>query len=228
MGERPKIDWDRVKIGLLRSEKILNKERSGSRDEIVVRVNACLERARSLAEPKSVTVEKAVLNNRPGAIELEGGVVLSTKYISSCLRDATRLNIFLVTVGKNIEEAATLLMKEGEELNGYLLDRIGSLAAESLAEDTEENLRASYASRHMSVSTRFSPGYCDWPIEEQFKLAKAIDFSAIGVIITKNCMMVPRKSISAVVGIGPEGSFSKKRSQCGACDKSDCDYRREL
>ena len=131
-----------------------------------------------------------------------------------------------MTIGKVLEDKASLLMREGDHLGGYLLDRIGSLAVESLARSFEEYLRKNYEVKNMSVSMRISPGYCDWPIEEQFNLAKALDFSKAGVRLTRNCMMVPRKSITAIVGIGPKRLFSKTKSQCEACDKKDCDYRR--
>jgi len=53
-----------------------------------------------------------------------------------------------------------------------------------------------------------------------------ISLSKIGITLNKNCMMIPKKSITAIVGLGPKGLFKKSRSQCGICDKKDCSYRR--
>ncbi|MDP2912416.1 MAG: vitamin B12 dependent-methionine synthase activation domain-containing protein [Candidatus Omnitrophota bacterium] len=216
------IDWGQVKGLLLKSEKIPSK----SKNRIMTCVKACLKEAVSLADPKHIALEKSILNNKSGSIELEGAVTLSSGYLYSNLKGATHVNILLVTLGKDLEDAASKWMKDGDELRGYLLDRIGSLAVEALAEKIEGRLREKYGHDNRSVSMRFSPGYCDWPIEEQFELAKAADFSSIGVTLTKDCVMVPRKSISAVVGIGPKGLFLKKRPQCAICDMSDCAYRR--
>ena len=125
-----------------------------------------------------------------------------------------------------MEDEASRLMKENDQLSGYLLDRIGSFAVENLAENFENSLRKKYSSKMKSVSNRFSPGYCDWPTSAQLKLSKLVGFGRAGVKLTKSSMMVPKKSISSIVGIGPESLFSKRKSQCSVCDLKDCNYRR--
>jgi cobalamin-dependent methionine synthase I len=132
----------------------------------------------------------------------------------------------VVTIGDGMEKEASAFMAKKEPLYGYLLDRIGSLAVESLAEIFEEKLRGRQHASKRSCSMRLSPGYCDWPIEEQVIMAKALDFPKAGIRLTKKCMMIPRKSISAMVAMGPKGLFEKGRPQCLACDREDCDYRR--
>ncbi len=211
-----KIGWGWVKEGLLKSE---NLKLSKFAEEYLVK-------AMPLAKPKAAFIKKRILNLGPDALELEGGVSLSTRYIASHFKGAEAAYLFVVTIGDRIEETASRQMGEGDYLGGYLLDRIGSLAVESLAKSAEEALRRKYGSRGYSTSARFSPGYCDWPIEEQFKLAKILDFSRAGVRLTKSCMMVPRKSISAMVAIGPKNLFAKIKTQCSVCDKKDCDHRR--
>ena len=94
------------------------------------------------------------------------------------------------------------------------------------AKNAEDAIRDEYAAKGFSVSMRYSPGYCDFPIEEQFKLNKALNFSKIGIAINETCMMTPKKSITAIVGIGPKDLFKKKMSQCVVCGKKDCSYRR--
>jgi cobalamin-dependent methionine synthase I len=115
----------------------------------------------------------------------------------------------------------------GDALRGYLLDRIGSIAVESLAQEAEDALTAEYAKKEKSVSMRFSPGYCDWAIEEQFKLSRILDFQKAGVKLTEKCMMVPKKSISAACAVGPKGLFSRKKSHCSLCAQDECAYRRD-
>lgn len=213
------IDWNRVKNELVTKERLM----AGATLEAA---EACLEEAAGLAHPKIIFVEKKILNISPDSIEIEGSAKFPGKKLASYFRNASSVNIFLVTIGNALEDRASFLMNQKEELHGYLLDSIGSLAVESLAEGQENVLRKGYASRDLSVSMRFSPGYCDWPIEDQFKLDRIIDFSKAGVALTNSCMMVPRKSISSMVGVGPKGVFTKTGSQCTICSKKDCDYRR--
>lgn len=220
------IDWKWVKNGFLKKDRVLTIEKPGIKRSILACANECLRIAKSKAAPKVTVTKKKIAGMSGSSIDLEDGVRLSTGGISSSLKGAAHLYIMALTIGDSIEKAATRYMEKGDFLHGYLLDRIGSFACESLAESVEEDLRKAYARKGLSVSMRFSPGYCDFPIEEQFKLDKAIGFSRIGISINKHCMMIPKKSITAIVGIGPKGLFGKKRSQCGTCAKSDCSYRR--
>lgn len=220
------IDWNWVKRQLLKKEKIPTDKKHALKSELGAAVDECIAKARALAKPEVVSVRKKVLKLGGGSVRLEGGPELSGNALSSYIKDAGQACLFLATIGAGVENAATGWMKNGDHLRGYLIDSIGSFAVESLAENFEQGLRSSCAAKKMSVSMRLSPGYCDWPIEEQAKLSRAIGFSGAGVRLTESFMMVPRKSISGLVGIGPKGLFSKTRSQCTICDRNECGYRR--
>lgn len=216
------IDWAWVKKELFRIENIPS---SGKNSELRRTAEACLKKGGLLSAPKTAWVEKKILFVDKTIVRLEGAD-LSGAFLASYLKGARILGIFVVTIGKALEDEASRLMAEGETLDGYFLDRIGSLAAESLAENFEKAIRRDYARRSSSVSRRLSPGYCDWPIEEQFAIAKLLDFSKAGIRLTDACMMVPQKSISAVVGIGPKGLFTEFKSQCASCNLPECNFRR--
>lgn len=203
-----KIDWDWVKESLFKKERIV----PGSPDTVLDSADESIDRAKSLAAPKAIVMKKIFTP--------------SGKLVSSYIKGTSDIYVFLVTIGPAVEEEASRLMKTGESLSGYLLDGVGSLAVESLAENLEDRLRKEYKIKGKSVSMRLSPGYCDWPVEEQTKLDAILDFSKIGVRLTENCMMIPRKSISGLLGIGPAGLFSKAKSQCNICNMKGCDYRR--
>lgn len=188
-------------------------------------VNDCIKEARDLSLPKMAMVEKKVIFSLGDKIVLDGNTALEGRPFLSRMKSSKLLAIFVVTLGSGVEKAATEWMGKNEYLRGYLLDRIGSLAVDSLAENLERFLLRKHASRGLSASRRFSPGYSGWPIEEQFKLARVLDFGKAGVRLTKNCMMVPKKSISAVVAIGPRGSFPGMVPSCSACEM-ECSYRR--
>ena len=221
--KEPKIDWRRVKADLLKRERLTGAK---TQKALLTCVYECLAKAKSLSSPKIVFEKKRILSISSASIELDGDTALFSETLASFMKGATYIYLFLVTLGKEVETAATKAMEKGDYLRGYILDSIGSLAAESLAEEFEKDLRKRYASEDKSVSMRFSPGYCDWLMEEQFKLKEALDFSKAGVRLTEGCMMQPKKSITAIIGIGPKGLFSKAKSQCAICNDKDCDYRR--
>ncbi|MBN1526447.1 MAG: hypothetical protein JW919_02535 [Candidatus Omnitrophica bacterium] len=219
--EKIGIDWRWVEKELLTKDRISPSQRT-----IRACARECLKKARSLARPLVSAKMKEITRLAPGHVEIEGGIIFSSKRLPRYLKGATRLYIFVATIGGDLETAATKSMTRGDVLRGYFLDKIGSLAAESLAENLERAMRKHHAGRGESVSMRFSPGYCDWPTEEQRMLQRAVDFSKAGVRLTEGCMMVPRKSVSAVVGIAPAGVFTKAHSPCVTCPLKDCDHRR--
>lgn len=220
------IHWDWVRDEIVKKEKIPHAGADDPGNLIRASLDDCLGKAKSLVRPGIESATKNLLKLKPDFIEIEDGVRFSTKKMPLYLKGSSSFCIFLVTLGNELEKMATRLMSEGDGLRGYLLDEIGSFAIESLAQDVEEKLRGYYESKDKSISMRFSPGYCDWPIEEQLVLKGLLDFSRIGVSLTKSCMMVPKKSISAMVGIGPKAAFRETGSPCKICDRKDCDHRR--
>lgn len=225
-GHRIGVDWVWVKNELKKRERMDSKDDSDRGRSIAGCLDDSLLKARALSKPVYIHTVKKIAAAGQDFIELEGGRRFSSGRISEYIKGASHILIFLVTIGEGMESAAGVLTKGKEPLEGYLLDRIGSFAVESLAGSVEKKIRSDYLRIGKSVSRRYSPGYCDWPIEEQFTLAKILDFSKIGVSLTENCMMRPKKSISAVVAIADKGIFTEFGSICGVCEKEDCGYRR--
>jgi len=213
----PMINWTIVKEEILEKEGIGKISDPVQKKVLITCTEECLEVAKKLVRSKTASVIKS-----PDILKkLSPG-----KKISSYIKGANKICIFVVTIGGLLEEEASQLMQSGDHLRGYLLDRIGSFAVENAAENFEDGLRDKYAPKDRSVSNRFSPGYCEWPTSQQKKLDKILSFKKAGIKLTSSFMMVPKKSVSGIIGIGPAKVFSKRKSQCSICDKKDCSYRR--
>lgn len=222
------INWDWVKKEILRSEKIDASDKGERAAKVRAALDASLRKARCLVRPRYIFEEKNISSIGTDFMEIEGGFRLNTSKIPAFMSGAEKLVFFLVTIDRDLENEASRLTSGDDAVAGYLLDRIGSYAVESLADNVEKKLRRNYSMVKKSVSSRFSPGYCDWPIEEQFKLAKMIDFSKAGIELNSSCMMIPKKSVSAVVAVADEGVFKEFISSCDICGNKECDFRRNL
>jgi Methionine synthase I, cobalamin-binding domain len=132
--------------------------------------------------------------------------------------------IFLATIGEELEGRVAQLMKEGSMLEALIADSIGSAAVEKVADWFENEIRIMAVEKGDKVGWRYSPGYCDWDIMQQKDLFRVFDSKSIGVNLTSECLMVPRKSISGIMGIG---KFCITSSACRFCNKKDCPTRRE-
>ena len=220
------IDWQWVEDHVSRGEKFDSAKDVSVKKALLEHAKKAFELARLKAKPKALIVKKKILKFNPGSVEIEGNILLSGKELSSYFKGASEVYVFLATVGDAIEKAASIHMDNGDPLLGYLLDRTGSFAVESLAERIENNIRQAIKSQGLGLSMRLSPGYCDWPVEEQLKLAEMIDFKKAGISLNEHCMMIPKKSISAIAGAGRKELFLSKKSQCSVCNLKKCDYRR--
>lgn len=75
---------------------------------------------------------------------------------------------------------------------------------------------------------RFSPGYADFPLSAQQALLRLTDACRrIGLYLTEGCMLVPTKSVTAVLGLGPALSGCPT-DKCARCPKTDCAFRGEI
>lgn len=140
------------------------------------------------------------------------------------LKDPEIVCGFVVTSGQPLEEAIN--QKQEESLfHAYLLDAVGSVVTERLADQLDQRLSELLGSKGYETTARFSPGYCDWELQEgQEAMFRFLRPESVGVNRTSSGMMIPRKSISAVLVGAREVSFT---SPCPFCAKGECPYRRE-
>jgi len=103
---------------------------------------------------------------------------------------------------------------------------VGSAAAESLAEYANDLLCQAAIPARVKVTNRISPGYAGWDTAEQAALFGLCPGGRIGVSLNESCVMTPGKSISFLVGVGPEARVDHYFTQCRRCWMRDCSYRR--
>ncbi|MGH6954036.1 MAG: vitamin B12 dependent-methionine synthase activation domain-containing protein, partial [Alphaproteobacteria bacterium] len=130
------------------------------------------------------------------------------------------------TVGAAIEERVRRLWDERELPLAVMLDSVGSAAVESLAEYANDVLCQAAIVADIKVTNRISPGYAGWDTAEQAALFRVCPGGAIGVTLNDSCVMTPGKSISFLVGVGPEARVDHYFTQCRRCWMTDCAYRR--
>jgi hypothetical protein len=132
----------------------------------------------------------------------------------------------ICTVGAAIEDRVRLLWEERELPLAVMLDSVGSAAVESLAEYINDLLCQAGLPAGLKVTNRISPGYAGWDTTEQAALFHLCPGEPIGVTLNGSCVMTPGKSISILVGIGPEARVDHYFTQCRRCWMRDCAYRR--
>ena len=130
------------------------------------------------------------------------------------------------TVGADIDDEVERLNSVGDTVSALVLDTMGIVALMKarilfLSDLYEREARP----RDFSATPPYGPGQCGWDIKEQRELFKLVDADSAGVTLTDSYLMIPKKSVSGVIGLGPEGDIFKN-IPCDVCDRVDCQGRR--
>jgi hypothetical protein len=95
--------------------------------------------------------------------------------------------------------------------DALILQAIGAALTEELMNKTEEDIRRELKAGE-TITSRYSPGYGDFPLEAQRAVLELLDtHRRIGVALTDNLLMVPSKSVSAVIGVRMTASADHDR-----------------
>lgn len=157
------------------------------------------------------------------AIYLNGGErFLVGPVIASLLKGSARFALFAATVGTAYQQFQEQLSKEGDMLKVFIADIIGSCIAEKAGDYMERLLEAELGGeRH---TNRFSPGYCGWHLTGQKELFRLLGDTPCGIRLSEVCLMMPIKSISGIIGIGPD--VDERKYGCQYCELETC-YKRK-
>ena len=85
-----------------------------------------------------------------------------------------------------------------------ILDGCASAAIECLCDQVEDYLRKKVEERGQFLTGRYSPGYGDLPLQLQSDLCALLDTQRrLGLTVSANHLLLPRKSVTALLGISP-------------------------
>ena len=189
-------------------------------------VDEYVEHAYQLIEPSYSYVIRDIEWIWGSSVFIEGSIIFEGQVIAQLLAQCHKVMVFLVTIGKHLEETVCRLAEDGLIVQSAVLDAIGSVAAERVADFVQREIGEAASDQGLVISPRFSPGYCDWDIEQQAMLFRAVDGDSTGIRLTEGHLMVPRKSVSGIIGIGPPNGELENYNPCKTCDRHDCRGRR--
>jgi cobalamin-dependent methionine synthase I len=132
-----------------------------------------------------------------------------------------------VTIGSAIEDEIDNLFLAKEYTKGLIMDAAATTATEMVADQLNRYIDELAAKRGFKTTWRYSPGYGDWPLAQQSALVKAIHADKIGITLTTSCMLMPRKSVTAIIGLKRTADFGCGPSGCAGCSMHGCASRKE-
>ncbi len=127
-----------------------------------------------------------------------GNLTFHSRSLATNLKGCSQAFLFAATLGTEIDG---LLRRYGQIAPADLVmaQAVATSLIEAICDRYEEEMAKEVPGKRLR--TRFSPGYGDLPLEAQRELFAALDITRqIGVTLTTAQLMVPSKSVSAIIG----------------------------
>lgn len=201
-----------------------NKRLSG---RLIRRTEEFIGHAYQIIKPRVVYTTRKIEKIEDGSLTIEGGKAIKSSHISKSLRKCNSVTVFLATVGEKMDDVVHTLMKQKKMTDASIYDAIGSVAVEETVENFHRRFDSDVEERNEKTTLRFSPGYCDWQIQEQRKIFQIVEGDMVGVRLNSECLMIPEKSVSGIFGVGQIEEIDRSTvNPCGLCGMHRCIARR--
>lgn len=141
------------------------------------------------------------------------------------LKDCDEVILLGATLGSQVD---VLLQRYGKlQMSKAVVMQAASVAMlETYCDEVNGELKRHFLEEGRYLRPRFGPGYGDLPLQCQTGIAEALELAKrIGITLTDSLLMVPSKSVTAVIGVSPVPKDCSIQG-CEACGKKDCAYRR--
>ena len=156
-------------------------------------------------------------------IDLPCGELTQGQDIKKHLAGCQRAAVLCATLGAGVDRLLRV-SQIADMSRAVVLNSLAAAAIEQVCDRAEQEISRLYPGYHMTF--RFSPGYGDYPIQMQKYYINELDAQRkIGLSTNESYILVPAKSVTAVIGLSPEPIEPKKRG-CAVCNmRATCQYR---
>lgn len=204
---------------VLRGQGIDDPQRASS--GIVAIAQGVLGEAQSLLAPAAMYVIVPVHDFQHQTVVLDGGATFEGPLVARALAGATEVALAVCTIGPALEERSRAQFAAGDSLPALALDGAANAAVGAVSGTVLTRICDEASAQGLATGMRASPGQEGWPIQQQRVLFGLVPAGEIGVRLTDTCLMLPRKSVSFAIGLGPQMrpdavtcDFCSKRERC--------------
>jgi len=158
-----------------------------------------------------------------------GGISVKSKNLREHLKDCRHAVLLAATLGT---EADTLIRRFSIQDMGKAVIAQAVCAAmieaycDFIADEIECEIFQKTEIDGLYPTPRFSPGYGDFDISHQKDILNILNCSRIALTLTDGYMLIPSKSVTAVIGFSKEKKHVTQK--CESCAVSSCDFRKAV
>lgn len=157
---------------------------------------------------------------------IDGGCFhTKSRNLEKNLKDCDQIMVFAATLGTGADYLIHRYNRI-EMSRAVIFQAAAAAMIEAYCNELCRKWKEEYEAEGWYVRPRFSPGYGDFSLECQKDLLGALEAGKYtGIHLTDSLLMVPSKSVTAVMGMSRMPGDCEIGG-CEACEKKDCLYRR--
>lgn len=183
-------------------------------------------RSEHLLDPAASYGSYPITGMDEDGISLDNGHAVHGPALPALFPGAKELVAVVCTIGPELEKRVSDLTQSRQALRGLLLDGIGSSAVDTMIPVVLQCIVAEVSSRGYETSSPVNPGMPGFPMTEQWKMLELTHADKIGVSLTSSGILIPRKSVAMVLGVGSRMPVWTQAEVCARCSlRETCPYK---
>jgi len=189
-------------------------------------IEECCEEIIDICKENSV-YEIFDIENKDDQIFLLGStLVLKDNDIKKLLVNSKKCVVMAATLGAGVDSKIAYYSKFNIT-KGLIMDACATTAIEYLCDELQNEIMKNALEDNLFITNRYSPGYGDFSIDNGENILNVLDaYKKIGLSITANSIMIPRKSVTALIGLS-EIQNKKSIEGCKSCKNVNCEFRKD-
>ncbi|EHQ90991.1 hypothetical protein [Desulfosporosinus youngiae] len=186
-----------------------------------------LEEAKGLVRSRVIWQEAKVLGVGEQEIYLEDDLTLRGTLLPKVLGSAEGAVLFAMTIGSTIDQRVKDYTDQGQTLEAFILDSAGSALMAKVADTAIAEIAETYKAGQFSTTFPLGPGHSYWKgLEDVRSIISFLKGDRIGIRLTDSNLMLPKKSIAMVMGVGRNLPDFSGKTHCDFCHlKGNCTMR---
>ncbi|KAJ51053.1 hypothetical protein BD780_002521 [Clostridium tetanomorphum] len=195
-------------------------------DNITSLIYDCTEELKKIIRFKvtykvfTMKTEKEEVLLRNCKLKLKGESIINhLKYCNDCV-------LFAATLGGEVDKKINYYERISMS-KAIILDACATVAIEEGCDFVEDEIRKIAIEQGKEITFRFSPGYGDLDLSIQESFIQTVEaYKNIGLTVSAHNILIPRKSVTAIIGFTPKDKKKEKKS-CIRCNRySNCQFKK--
>ncbi len=177
-----------------------------------------LDEAPTWIKPQAIWREVDIKAAEGDKLYLEEEKILTSAVLTKIAGTAEKLLIFSVTIGEGIEERLSLYRSGGKVSEAFAMDATGTAYLTKLIYMVQGHLEEIYHGRDMKTTFALGPGHSYWKgLEDLQVLFHFLQAEKINLRLNLSNLIIPRKSVAVVMGVGRNIPDTKGKTHCHFC-----------